>query len=159
MQIDLRPITVLYRKSSRDEFFCKMQCETRNEAATVESLNDRSRLLKIACSAMAERDLLCDFSPAAKSELRVLLDRPMHSETARRDMRGESWCSIDNDESEDLDQLTLIKRDPNGEFRAFVAVADVDDLVITGSAIDRHARQNTTSIYTPPAVFPMLPEG
>ena len=39
-----------------------------------------------------------------------------------------------------------------------VAVADVDALVTPGSAIDDHARSNTTSVYTAARIFPMLPE-
>ncbi|HLH28381.1 MAG TPA: RNB domain-containing ribonuclease, partial [Acidimicrobiales bacterium] len=39
-----------------------------------------------------------------------------------------------------------------------VAVADVDLLVPRGSALDRHATINTTSVYTPARNFPMLPE-
>ena len=30
--------------------------------------------------------------------------------------------------------------------------------VAPGSALDRHARTNTTSVYTPPRIFPMLPD-
>jgi len=39
-----------------------------------------------------------------------------------------------------------------------VAVADVDALVKDGSAINEHARHNTTSVYTAAKIFPMLPE-
>jgi exoribonuclease-2 len=39
-----------------------------------------------------------------------------------------------------------------------VAIADVDEFVKKSSAIDTHARHNTTTVYTPAAIFSMLPE-
>ena len=39
-----------------------------------------------------------------------------------------------------------------------MAVADVDALAKKNSAIDEHARQNTTSVYTAGKTFHMLPE-
>src|SRR6185503_4834400 len=68
------------------------------------------------------------------------------------------WTSIDNDESRDLDQLSVAESLGGGRTRVLVAIADVDALVPTGSASDDHARTNTTSVYTPAEVFPMLPE-
>jgi VacB/RNase II family 3'-5' exoribonuclease len=47
---------------------------------------------------------------------------------------------------------------PGGEVRLLVAIADVDAAVKKGSPVDRHAAQNTTSVYTPAVIFPMLPE-
>src|SRR4029079_9759795 len=35
--------------------------------------------------------------------------------------------------------------------------ADVDALVAERTPLDRHAGQNTTSVYTPAIVFPLLP--
>src|SRR5262249_61934487 len=41
---------------------------------------------------------------------------------------------------------------------SLVAVADVGAVVAKDSAIDQHARGNTTSVYTAAQIFPMLPE-
>jgi exoribonuclease-2 len=75
-----------------------------------------------------------------------------------RDLRERLWCSIDNDDSRDLDQLTVAEPMDGGAVRILVAVADVDAAVAQGSATDGHARHNTTSVYTAAAIFPMLPE-
>ncbi len=68
------------------------------------------------------------------------------------------WCSIDNDESRDLDQLTVAQEAEHGAVKILVAVADVDSVVKADSEIDKHARHNTTSVYTAARIFPMLPE-
>ena len=75
-----------------------------------------------------------------------------------RDLRELPWASIDNDDSRDLDQLSVAGRSPSGATTVLVAVADVDALVKRGSAVDEHAGVNTTSIYTAARIFPMLPE-
>ena len=75
-----------------------------------------------------------------------------------RDLRDLLWASIDNDDSRDLDQLTVAEAMPGDKVKILVAVADVDSVVKKGSAIDDHARHNTTSVYTAATIFPMLPE-
>jgi len=50
-----------------------------------------------------------------------------------RDLTALPWCSLDNDDSRDLDQLTAIERLSGRERRVYVAVADVDALVKPGS--------------------------
>jgi VacB/RNase II family 3'-5' exoribonuclease len=47
---------------------------------------------------------------------------------------------------------------PEDKIKILVAVADVDSVVKNGSAIDGHARHNTTSVYTAATIFSMLPE-
>ena len=55
-------------------------------------------------------------------------------------------------------QLTVAGTLSDKTVKILVAVADVDVLVKKNSAIDEHARQNTTSVYTAGKTFPMLPE-
>jgi len=112
-------------------------------------------LRRIAHQAMLDRGLEPDFSPAVMAELAKMGAPPA---AAVRDLRHLSWASIDNDDSLDLDQLTVAQALPGGAVRVLVAVADVDALVARGSAVDAHAQTNTTSVYTAAEVFPMLPE-
>lgn len=118
----------------------------------------REILEEIANRAMLERGLLPDFSNEAIAELgKIQAPATTNIETAR-DLRGLLWASIDNHDSRDLDQLTVAALMPYGKIKIMVAVADVDALVRKGSAIDEHARCNTTSVYTAAKMFPMLPE-
>jgi len=119
--------------------------------------NARQRLRDIARRAMLERGLEPDFSPAARAEAEALRGQSEGGDRTVRDRRDLLWCSIDNDDSRDLDQLTVVVED-GGDARVLVAVADVDAAVNKDSALDDHARRNTTSVYTPAQVFPMLPE-
>ena len=113
---------------------------------------------KIARAAMLQRGLLPEFSPAVRREARGITRAPIETAAAVRDLRGLLWASIDNDDSRDLDQLTVAEPLAAGAVKVLVAVADVDAAVKTGSAIDGHARTNTTSVYTAAQIFPMLPE-
>jgi VacB/RNase II family 3'-5' exoribonuclease len=118
---------------------------------------DRATLAAIARRAMIERGLEPDFPPTAQQEL-AAIRAPADAINDVRDMRDRLWASIDNDDSRDLDQLTAAESLAGGRVRILVAVADVDALVRKDSAIDGHASHNTTSVYTPAAIFPMLPE-
>ena len=118
----------------------------------------RSTLRQIARRAMIERGLLPDFSRAALVELDGIRETAAGSSGGPRDLRNLPWASIDNDDSRDLDQLTVAETLPGGAVKILVAIADVDAVVKQGSAIDDHARQNTTSVYTAGEIFPMLPE-
>ncbi len=87
-----------------------------------------------------------------------LNSEPAEAVSGIRDLTDLLWVSIDNDDSRDLDQLTFAESLPENKVRILVAVADVDALVKDGSAIDQHARHNTTSVYTAATIFSMLPE-
>lgn len=119
--------------------------------------NHRLVLQRLARRAMIERGLDPDFPPGELKELGKIHEPATPPEGAR-DLRDLIWCSIDNDDSRDLDQLTVAEALTGGAVKVLVAVADVDALVKKRSAIDGHARRNTTSVYTAAEIFTMLPE-
>jgi exoribonuclease-2 len=118
----------------------------------------RSILQRIARRAMIERGLLPDFSVQAIAELDGIHGAVTNVEKSTRDLRNLAWCSIDNDDSRDLDQLTVAEAMPGGVVKILVAIADVEVVVKKQSALDDHANHNTTSVYTAAQIFPMLPE-
>lgn len=118
----------------------------------------RSDLARIAAEAMRERGLEPEFSCAVLHQLQTLNGPAPVQGQGIVDLSHLPWCSIDNDDSRDLDQLSACEILPGGAVKILVAVADVDALVHKNSAVDRHAWHNTTSVYTGARIFPMLPE-
>lgn len=104
---------------------------------------------------MLARGLEPDFPPAAIAQAQRL-QAPDGDHLP--DQRHLPWCSIDNDDSRDLDQLTVAEPVDAGSVRILVAIADVDALVAMGTPLDDHAQHNASSVYTPARIFPMLPE-
>ena len=125
---------------------------------TPTSSSGREWLRDIARRAMKERGFEPDFPPAVVAETKALAEPEARPDGRVEDLRSLAWVSIDNDDSRDLDQLSVAEELPDGSVRLLVAVADVDSAVPRGGAIDERARTNTTSVYTPAQVFPMLPE-
>ena len=112
----------------------------------------------IARQAMIDRGLEPDFPADATRQLAGIPGPAHEADASIRDLRNMLWCSIDNDSSLDLDQLSVAESLPKDGVKVLVAIADVDALVKLGTPIDRHAKTNTTSIYTAAKIFPMLPE-
>ncbi|HEX8407650.1 MAG TPA: RNB domain-containing ribonuclease [Thermoanaerobaculia bacterium] len=112
---------------------------------------------ELAHQAMLDQGLKPQFEGAVEKQL-AGIDAPARAEDGVRDLRDLAWCSIDNDDSRDLDQLTWAEDRGDGDIRILIAVADVDALVRKDTPIDQHAQHNTTSVYTAAKVFPMLPE-
>src|SRR5579859_5746911 len=90
-------------------------------------------LRAIAYRAMLERGLEPDLPPAAIQQLKEIQGPAREAEHSLRDLRQLLWCSIDNDHSMDLDQLTVAERLTAGAVKLLVAIADVDALVKTAS--------------------------
>src|SRR2546425_7765158 len=109
----------------------------------------RALLLRVARRAMVEYGFEPDFPAELIAEVAAIAGPAEPRGVGVRDLRNLPWCSIDNDDSRDLDQLTVAIPVPGDDAtRIIVAVADVSALVEPGSALDAHAAANTTSVYT-----------
>jgi VacB/RNase II family 3'-5' exoribonuclease len=115
-------------------------------------------LAELARDAMVEKGLEPDFGRDVMQQVNALKGPAREQDASIRDLCDLPWCSIDNDDSRDLDQLTWAEKTKDGNVRILIAVADVDALVKKDTPVDRHARHNTTSVYTAARIFPMLPE-
>ena len=118
----------------------------------------RKDIARIATNAMVERGLEPEFSPAVIKQLDKINAPGEDQDPNIFDLTDLLWCSLDNDDSKDLDQLTVAEELKNGLIKIFVAIADVDAVVKKDTPIDQHAKMNAASIYTSARIFPMLPE-
>src|SRR5689334_16016472 len=116
--------------------------------------SQKHQLEAIARDAMLEHGFEPDFSPQATAQAHA--GAVQGGGAAVRDLRGLLWSSIDNDDSRDLDQIEVLVAE-GGRTRVLIGIADVDVVVTKGSPVDVHAQKNTTSVYTPAIIFPMLP--
>jgi len=110
----------------------------------------------VAHQALVDNGFAPELDEASSRELAGL--RPASLTPDVRDLRALPWSSIDNAESRDLDQVEVAEELPDGAIRIRLGIADVDALVPKGSALDKHAATNSTSVYTGVHVYPMLPE-
>jgi len=63
---------------------------------------------------MVARGLAPDFTPEALVELAAIKAPAAPVDAATRDLRSLLWCSIDNDDSRDLDQLSVAEAGTEG---------------------------------------------
>jgi len=115
-------------------------------------------LKSLAKQTMLEHGLLPDYPLSVAREVDQMRLPTDFDLTKIKDLRHLDWFSLDNHDSKDLDQLTYAEKLPDNRYRIYIAIADVDSLVKKGSAVDHYAQANTTSVYTPTKIFPMLPE-
>lgn len=119
----------------------------------------RQILRQVALDAMREHGFAITFPFEALAEANALREESwlQDGDAPVQDLRALPWFSIDNEGARTLDQITCAEA-RGSALCLFVAIADVDAFVPTGSALDRHARHNIRSIYTPAERFPLFPE-
>lgn len=115
-------------------------------------------IVALARQTMIDEGFQPDFSAAVMAEVKRDAQQSSDSPGSAVDLRKVMWSSIDNNSSRDLDQIEFIESVDGDRFRVRIGVADVDGYAKKDSAVDQHAAQNTTSVYTGVVTFPMLPE-
>src|SRR5665647_2087219 len=89
----------------------------------------RSDLVRIATRVMVERGLEPEFSARVEQQMASITGPASETSAQIHDLTALLWCSIDNDDSLDLDQLTVCEVLAQGAVRLWLAIADVDALV------------------------------
>jgi VacB/RNase II family 3'-5' exoribonuclease len=130
-------------------------------ASTVIALHSVSAhsfdLAAAAFTEMVRQGFHPDFPTGTQEQVaRIRSVGPVITAANVRDLRALLWSSIDNDTSRDLDQIEFADR-VDGGIRVRIGVADVSASVAKGSPIDRHAADQTKTVYTATRNFPMLP--
>jgi ribonuclease R len=116
--------------------------------------------------AVRKFDVPYQFSDSAKAEAARLPDEVTEEDLAGRiDLRDVPLVTIDGEDARDFDDAVYCEPAKIGRgkaaidgFRLLVAIADVSHYVKDGAALDRDARERSTSVYFPRRVIPMLPE-
>src|ERR1700682_4443470 len=117
-------------------------------------------LQAIARQGMQAQGFQPDFPPETQDQLADIRAHPpqLTPSDKVRDLRNLLWSLIANDTSNDLEQIEVLERLPNGDVRVMIGIADVDCFVGKDSPIDQHAERETTSVYTGVSIFPMWPD-
>ena len=101
------------------------------------------------------------FSRAVLDEVDAFLRAPGLDDSCLRDLTDQSFVTIDNEDSKDLDQALCIESVPNGtagsDFRVFYALADAAFYVPFPSALFSEALARGVTYYFPGFAYPMLP--
>ena len=100
------------------------------------------------------------FPEEARREAEQLLQRadaPLPGDALRVDRTGLRSVTIDDEDTEDIDDGLALERRAEGGERLWIHVADPGRLVEPESALDREARRRGSSLYLARGSLPMFP--
>ncbi|MBW9212604.1 MULTISPECIES: ribonuclease R [Terrabacteria group] len=108
-------------------------------------------------SILVDHEIPLEFPDEVVEELKFI-PREVQSEQllGRKDLRNQTFVTIDGDSSKDFDDAVSVERNEDG-YRLWVSIADVSSYVKEDTALDREAQQRSFSTYVVDRVVPMLP--
>ena len=100
-----------------------------------------------------------DFFPKpVESQVVGLPSDPSESDwEGRTDLRKLQILTIDGADAKDFDDAISLEKEPNGNYRLGVHIADVSHYVKEGTPLNEEAQARATSLYLADRVLPMLP--
>lgn len=108
--------------------------------------------------AIANHNIPHEFSEATEKQVAKLPDTLRAEDYENRlDLRHLPFVTIDGINSRDFDDAVFAEK-RGGNYRLYVAIADVAHYVPIDSPLDQDAYARGTSVYFPDRVIPMLPE-
>ncbi|MEB3322475.1 MAG: ribonuclease catalytic domain-containing protein [Synechococcaceae cyanobacterium] len=94
---------------------------------------------------------------AEAERLLALAEGSLPGDGIRSDRTGLRTVTIDDDDTEDIDDGLALERTPGGGERLWIHIADPGRLVEPDSPLDREARRRATSLYLACGTLPMFP--
>lgn len=82
---------------------------------------------------------------------------PSDALEGREDLTSIPLPTIDPEDARDHDDAVWARREPDGSYTTWIAIADVSHYVRPGTEIDKEAERRGCSIYLPDRAIPMLP--
>lgn len=86
---------------------------------------DRSDLARIVATVMDVRGLEPNFSIKVHEQLDAINLKAEDLDPLIQDLTNLLWCSLDNDDSKDLDQLTVCSDAGNGNHKNFMQIGQM----------------------------------
>lgn len=129
------------------------------EGVISEVLGPRGKPGVDTLSIIREFNLPEAFPEDALAEARVRAEQFDESiPEGRLDLTRQTVLTIDPIDARDFDDAISLEIEDSGNWLLGVHIADVGHFVRPGMALDREARNRSTSVYLPDRVLPMLPE-
>ena len=109
--------------------------------------------------ALRSVELPHEWSPKALKQAESFGEHiPESAIDGRLELRDLPLVTIDGADARDFDDAVYAEKLKNGNWKLWVAIADVSYYVKPDDALDKDAQERATSVYFPSQVIPMLPE-
>lgn len=101
------------------------------------------------------------FTANSMMEAEISSNIPMSEilkDKGRKDLRDIPFVTIDGESTKDFDDAIAAVKNKDGSYTMYVAIADVSRYVSPDGALDKEAKDKSTTLYMPHRAVPMLPE-